>query len=187
MKRHSAAIVVVLLSALALASCGGTSDNGQDVGPGDTSSGSLPLNPGASAPTPTGFHALFAPAGGLLPYPYDAFFAGSTDGTLNVPLSAFSTATFRMPGVPTMQEQGFKDYNIVNWFGGWLPAGAPPAIVARLQTEIAKVLKEPDVQKEFDTLGLRSVGSSSEDFAGFVAKNAATIQEIARRMEGRQK
>ena len=92
-----------------------------------------------------------------------------------------------MPDVPTMQEQGFKDYNIVNWFGAWLPAGAPPEIVARLQTEIAKALQEPDVQKEFDTLGLRSVGSSPEDFARFVAKDAATVLEIARRIEGRQK
>ena len=92
-----------------------------------------------------------------------------------------------MPDVPTMQEQGFKDYNIVNWFGAWLPAGAPPEIASRLQTEIAQVLKEPDVQNEFDTLGLRSVGSSPEDFARFVAKDAATILEIARRIEGRQK
>jgi len=92
-----------------------------------------------------------------------------------------------MPDVPTMQEQGFKDYNIVNWFGAWLPAGAPPVITARLQTEIAQVLKEPDVQNEFDTLGLRSVGSSPEDFARFVAKDSATILEIARRIEGRQK
>jgi tripartite-type tricarboxylate transporter receptor subunit TctC len=92
-----------------------------------------------------------------------------------------------MPKVPTMQEQGFKDYNIVNWFGAWLPAGAPPEIVARLNGEIARVLKEPDVQKEFDTLGLRGVGSSPQDFARFVAKDAATIQEVARRIEGRQK
>jgi tripartite-type tricarboxylate transporter receptor subunit TctC len=92
-----------------------------------------------------------------------------------------------MPDVPTMQEQGFKDYNIVNWFGAWLPAGAPPEITARLQTEMAQALKEPDVQKEFDTLGLRSVGSSPEDFAGFVAKDSATVLEIARRIEGRQK
>lgn len=92
-----------------------------------------------------------------------------------------------MPDVPTMQEQGFKDYNIVNWFGAWLPAGAPPEVVARLNTEIARVLKEPDVQKEFDTLGLRGVGSSPQDFARFVAKDAATIQEVARRIEGRQK
>src|SRR5262245_3156595 len=37
-----------------------------------------------------------------------------------------------MPDVPTMQEQGFKDFNVVNWFGAWLPAGAAPQIVARL-------------------------------------------------------
>jgi tripartite-type tricarboxylate transporter receptor subunit TctC len=92
-----------------------------------------------------------------------------------------------MPDVPTMQEQGFKDYNIVNWFGAWLPAGAPPEIVARLNTEIARALKEPDVQKEFDTLGLRGVGSSPQDFARFVARDAATIQEVARWIEGRQK
>jgi len=92
-----------------------------------------------------------------------------------------------MPNVPTMQEQGFKDFNVVNWFGAWLPAGAAPEIVARLQNEIAKTLQEPDIQKEFDTLGLRGVRSSPEEFARFVAKDAQTAREIARRIEGRKK
>ena len=92
-----------------------------------------------------------------------------------------------MPDVPTMQEQGFKDFNVVNWFGAWLPAGAPPEIVARLHTEIARVLKEPDMQKEFDTLGLRGVASRPADFARFVDKEAAAAREIARRIEGRKK
>ncbi len=92
-----------------------------------------------------------------------------------------------MPDVPTMQEQGFSDFNVINWFGAWLPAGAPPAIVGRLQTEIARTLQEPDIQKEFDTLGLRGVGSSPQDFARFVAKEAAAALEIARRIEGRKK
>jgi tripartite-type tricarboxylate transporter receptor subunit TctC len=124
----------------------------------------------------------------------DVFFIGTQiarplvqDGKIRALAVTGSKRWKGMPDVPTMQEQGFKDYNIVNWFGAWLPAGAPPEIAARLQTEIAQVLKEPDVQKEFDTLGLRSVGSSPEDFARFVAKDAATIQEIARRIEGRQK
>jgi len=92
-----------------------------------------------------------------------------------------------MPDVPTMQEQGFKDFNIVNWFGAWLPAGAPPEIVTKLHTEIVRSLKEPDVQKEFDTLGLRGVGSTPGDFAAFVAKETAAAQEIAHRIEGRKK
>jgi hypothetical protein len=98
MKRQSAAIVLVV-AALVLASCGG-GGNGE-IGDTNPQSGSLPQTPGANPPTVGAFHALFAPAGGLLPYPYDAFFGGSTDGTLNVPLSAFSTATYRNPGVPT--------------------------------------------------------------------------------------
>jgi tripartite-type tricarboxylate transporter receptor subunit TctC len=92
-----------------------------------------------------------------------------------------------MPDVPTMQEAGFKDFRMVNWFGAWLPAGTPPEIVTRLNTEMGRALKDADVQREFDKLGLRSVGSSPEQFAQFVAKEAATAQEIARRIEGRKK
>jgi len=92
-----------------------------------------------------------------------------------------------MPDVPTMQESRFSGFNVVNWFGAWLPAGTPPEIVARLQSEIARTLKEPDIQKEFDTLGLRAVGSSPDDFARFVAKDAIAAQDIARRVEGRKK
>ena len=69
-----------------------------------------------------------------------------------------------MPDVPTMQEAGFKDFNMVNWFGAWLPAGAPPEIVTRLHAEIVQALQEPDVQKEFDALGLRSVGIDAGGF-----------------------
>jgi len=92
-----------------------------------------------------------------------------------------------MPDVPTMREAGFKDFKMVNWFGAWLPAGAPPELVTRLNTEIVRALQDKDVQKEFDTLGLRSVGSSPEEFERFVATEAATAQEIARRIEGRKK
>ena len=60
-----------------------------------------------------------------------------------------------MPDVPTMQEAGLKDFNVVNWFGLWLPAGAPPDLVNRLQGEMVKALADPEVQQQFDTLGPR--------------------------------
>src|SRR5215469_5609653 len=62
-----------------------------------------------------------------------------------------------MPDVPTMQEQGFAGFNVVNWFGAWLPANAPPEVVARLQREIGHALQAPEIQKEFNTLGLRAI------------------------------
>jgi tripartite-type tricarboxylate transporter receptor subunit TctC len=87
-----------------------------------------------------------------------------------------------MPDVPTMQEAGLKGFNIVNWFGLWLPAGAPPELVNRLQAEMAKALREPDVQQQFDQQGLEAVASKPEDFAKFVAQQSAMTQEIARRI-----
>jgi len=85
-----------------------------------------------------------------------------------------------MPDTPTLQELGLKEFNVVNWFGLWLPANAPAAIVSRLQSEIVKAVAQTDVIAQFDTLGLEGVGMPSAEFARFVAKEAAAAQEIAR-------
>ena len=85
-----------------------------------------------------------------------------------------------MPLVPTMQEAGLKDFNIVNWFGLWLPAGAPPEIVARLYAEMVKATNDAEIKEQFDTLGLEGVGMKPDEFAKFVAREAATALEVAR-------
>jgi tripartite-type tricarboxylate transporter receptor subunit TctC len=119
----------------------------------------------------------------------DMFFIGPQiglpfvqDGRLRALALTGNTRWKGMPAVPTMQEQGFPGFNVVNWFGAWLPAGAPPAIAAKLQHEIVRALQAPDVQQAFDTLGLRAVGSSPADFARFVAQEAVAAQDIARRV-----
>ena len=88
-----------------------------------------------------------------------------------------------MPDVPTMQEAGFKGYNLINWFGLWLPAGAPRDIVARIYSDTLKALADPDVRQQFDAQGLEAVGSRPEDFARFVAKESAFITGLARRID----
>ena len=92
-----------------------------------------------------------------------------------------------MPEVPTMQEAGFKDYNIINWFGLWLPAGASTELVARLYAETVKALADPEVQRQFDVQGLEAVGSKPDDFARFVAKQSAFMIEVARKIEAAPK
>jgi hypothetical protein len=70
-----------VLAAIALAA--GCSGSNQPVGPTDTTAGN-----GAPAAPPAGvgsFKALFVAGGGILPYPNDLYFNGSTDGTLNIP------------------------------------------------------------------------------------------------------
>jgi len=88
-----------------------------------------------------------------------------------------------LPDVPTMQESGFKGYNLINWFGLWLPAGASRELVARLHSEVVKALAEPEVLRQFDVQGLEAVGSKPDDFARFVAKESAFMTELARKLE----
>lgn len=87
-----------------------------------------------------------------------------------------------LPDVPTMQEAGFKDYNLINWFGLWLPAGAPPEIANRIHAEVVKALADADVKQQFDQQGLEGVGMPPAEFARFVAKESAFINELARKI-----
>jgi tripartite-type tricarboxylate transporter receptor subunit TctC len=81
-----------------------------------------------------------------------------------------------------MQEAGFRDFDIVNWFGLWLPAGAPPELVSRIHAATLKALADPEVQKQFDAQGLEAVGMPPAEFAKFVAKESALINALAKRI-----
>lgn len=87
-----------------------------------------------------------------------------------------------MPDTPTLQELGLNGFNVVNWFGLWMPAGVPATIVARVQSDIVKAIQDPDVMKQFDTLGLEGIGMPSADFEKFVAKEATAAKAIAQKV-----
>ena len=88
-----------------------------------------------------------------------------------------------MPDVPTMQESGFKGYDLINWFGLWLPPGASPALLARLHAETVKALAAPEVVKQFDAQGLEGVGLPPAEFLKFVTAQSAFMNELARKID----
>jgi tripartite-type tricarboxylate transporter receptor subunit TctC len=90
-----------------------------------------------------------------------------------------------MPEVPTMQEAGLPGFEVVNWFGLWMPAGAPAAVVQKVHAAVAAAVNEPDVKAQFDTLGLEGVAMPPDRFATFVADQARIAQEIGRRVGGK--
>jgi tripartite-type tricarboxylate transporter receptor subunit TctC len=90
-----------------------------------------------------------------------------------------------LPDVPTMEEAGFKGYNLINWFGLWLPAGASPELVSRVHAEALKALADPEVRQQFDAQGLEGVGMPPEEFAKFVAKESAFITDLARKIDAK--
>ena len=87
-------------------------------------------------------------------------------------LRAIAISTLRrapaMPQVPTFDESGVKGYEATNWFGLLAPAKTPRDVVSRLNFEIEKVIRSPDLSERFNNDGLEPVGGSPESFASFL-------------------
>ena len=68
------------------------------------------------------------------------------------------------PDVPTLSESGVPGYDIAGWYGLAAPGATPPAIIDKLQQEIAKILKMPDVKEKLAQDGSEAVGSTPAQF-----------------------
>ena len=77
------------------------------------------------------------------------------------------------PDLPTMAEAGVPDYEMVGWNGVFVAKGTPTEIVARLNSDLAKVLRLPDVKEQMATLGAEPGGDSSPAFGAFVKAESA--------------
>ncbi len=95
-----------------------------------------------------------------------------------VVLSSKRTAAF--PQVPTMLELGYKDFEFNGWIGILAPAGTPPAILQRLNDEIAKAMTSEDVQQQFRNVALDPVSMGPKEYAQILAQESAKYQRIGR-------
>jgi tripartite-type tricarboxylate transporter receptor subunit TctC len=85
-----------------------------------------------------------------------------------------------LPDVPTMVEAGVPGYEAVNWIGIAAPAGTPPAIIARLHSEIAAIQESPEVAKQFAAEGLEMMRMSSADFAAFMVREMGKWERVVK-------
>jgi tripartite-type tricarboxylate transporter receptor subunit TctC len=92
-----------------------------------------------------------------------------------------------LPDVPTVAEQGFKDYEELNWFGIFAPAGMPPGIAGRLNAEMNRVFESPDIREKLGQLGLDFRRNSLAEFAAFikdeVPKQAKAVKDSGAKVE----
>jgi len=84
-----------------------------------------------------------------------------------------------LPDIPTMAEQGV-DLQITLWSGLLAPAGTPPAIIQKLQTEVARIVKLPDVRERMLQLGIEPEGSTPEEFARIIATEIPLWMSVAK-------
>ena len=73
-----------------------------------------------------------------------------------------------LPAVPTAIEAGFKDYDVVGWFGLMAPAGTPAEIVSQLSGETAKAMTVPAIREFSAKQGATPIGSRPAEFERFV-------------------
>jgi tripartite-type tricarboxylate transporter receptor subunit TctC len=71
------------------------------------------------------------------------------------------------PDVPTVAEAGVAGYEMSQWYGLLAPAGTPSAVVDRLNADIAKALKHPELRSRFQADGAEPSGSSPQEFGAF--------------------
>jgi len=84
------------------------------------------------------------------------------------------------PDLPTMAEAGVPDMEVPVWTAFFAPAKTPPAIVARLQKEVARVVRTDEVRARFAQMGLDPVGGSSEDLGRRVASDIEKWTAVAK-------
>ena len=100
-------------------------------------------------------------------------------------LRALAVTTIRRnpgaPEVPTVAEAlKIPDYEVDSWYAMFAPAKIPPAIVARMQKEIAKVIELPDVKQKLLAQGGDTVGSTPEELDGVVKGELRKWAEVIR-------
>ena len=85
-----------------------------------------------------------------------------------------------MPGVPSLAESALPGFEMLSWFGLLAPAAAPPAIVTRMNTEVAKVLALPEIKAALAAQGLETKGGTPAQFGDYIKSEIAKISKIAK-------
>jgi tripartite-type tricarboxylate transporter receptor subunit TctC len=113
------------------------------------------------------------------------FFAGMPPAIPHVragKLRALAVTTTRRspaaPDVPTMGESGVPGFDVSNWFAYFVPAGTPAAVIERLNTEINRALKLPDVREKLAFVGAEAVGTTPQELAKFVRSESQKFAEL---------
>jgi tripartite-type tricarboxylate transporter receptor subunit TctC len=86
----------------------------------------------------------------------------------------------QFPNVPTIAEAGFPDIEAVTWVGFFTAAGTPRPIVDRLNTEINRIIREPDIAAKLTQQGIAPAGGTPEEFGALIASEIRRWTAVAR-------
>lgn len=85
-----------------------------------------------------------------------------------------------IPDVPTINESGYKGFDAVTWFGLLVPTGTPKEVVARINAEFNKALKQPELSKRLSDEGADIAGGTPEQFAALIKDDIPRWGKVVR-------
>ena len=85
-----------------------------------------------------------------------------------------------LPDVPTMREAGFPQFEAINWGAYVVPAATPAAAVTRLNTELVRVLKLPEIQDKFRAQGQSAVPGTPDQLAALLQSESARYSKVVK-------
>jgi tripartite-type tricarboxylate transporter receptor subunit TctC len=87
----------------------------------------------------------------------------------------------KFPDLPTATESGFPGFEAVQWLGLLTTAGTPKDIVARINAEVNRALREPDMAAKLSLQGTTPAGGSADEFKALIATEIRNWKEAAQR------
>jgi tripartite-type tricarboxylate transporter receptor subunit TctC len=85
-----------------------------------------------------------------------------------------------MPSLPTVAESGVRGFEVVGWYGVFVPSGTPPPIVAKLNAEIVRILKLQEVGERLASEGAEISGNTPEEFAAYIKAEQAKWAKVVK-------
>jgi tripartite-type tricarboxylate transporter receptor subunit TctC len=83
-----------------------------------------------------------------------------------------------LPDIPTVQEQGYPDFDVADWLGFYAPAGTPAPIIAKLAAAAQAGMRDPNAVKRLGEIGMIPVGSSPAEFTAFFNDQRARMGAV---------
>ncbi len=103
-------------------------------------------------------------------------------GTLKLLAQTSAKRAPTLPDIPTLEESGYKGLVLEAWYAAFAPPGTPPAVVARLNAEMNRALKDPKLLETFNKGAIEAVGGTPEDMGKVARADSEKYARLVREL-----
>jgi tripartite-type tricarboxylate transporter receptor subunit TctC len=87
-----------------------------------------------------------------------------------------------LPDVPTLDELGYKGFEVLSWLGLSAPVGTPAPVLKKIEEDVQAILARPETREKLLSFGLEAVGSTPREFVEVITTDSAKLGPIIKRL-----